>query len=317
MNRASAWVALFAGVLLVSTAAPFILLTRIDPFALVLLRMSIAAPLFLFAGVVLTKNLRTGLALPRVHRNRVVLGGVLLAAHFLLWLKAFDLTSYSSNLLLLIAQPVMAALLGGRIGERPTRETWIALTLSLVGLAAVAGADVSLGWRAMAGDLCSILSGVAISFFYVETRAARTAMPVATFMGWTMVFGAIASLPVVLAAGVPLAPRELAPGNEALSFLGWTPSPWAWLGGLVVVTTMGGHGLMNAAARGVRLFTVNIVIVLEPPLGILLGMWLLGQKPPTPIQVAGGAVLAAAVVVALLPEARSGRTGPPPAIQPE
>jgi drug/metabolite transporter (DMT)-like permease len=57
--------------------------------------------------------------------------------------------------------------------------------------------------------------------------------------------------------------------------------------------------------------------VLEPPLGIILGMVLLGEKPPTPIQMAGGAVLAVAVVVALLPEARSGRTGPPPAVQPE
>ncbi len=312
MNRTTAWAALFVGLVLVSTAAPFIRLTRMDPFALVLLRMGIAAPLFLLAGVLLCRGVRTGLTLPREHLPRVALGGVLLAAHFLLWIKAFDLTSYSSNLLLLIAQPVMAALLGSRVGERPTRETWIALGLSLVGLGAVAGADVALGWRALLGDLCSILGGVAISFFYVETRAARAAMPVATFMGWTMIFGAATALPVVLAAGVPLGPRA-----EAASVLGWTPSPWLWLAGLVVVTTMGGHGLMNAAARGVRLFTVNIVIVLEPPLGILLGMAMLGEAPPTPVQIAGGAVLAAAVVVALLPEARSGRTGPPPAILPE
>jgi drug/metabolite transporter (DMT)-like permease len=312
LNRASAWAALFVGLLLVSTAAPFLRLTRMDPFALTLLRMGIAAPLFLAVASVQAGCLVRGTSLPREHLPRVALGGALLAAHFLLWIKAFDLTSYSSNLLLLIAQPVMAALLGSRVGERPTRETWIALALSLVGLGAVAGADVSLGWRAMAGDLCSILAGVAISFFYVETRAARTAMPVASFMGWTMVFGAATALPVVLAAGVPLGPR-----SAAVEVFGWTPSPWLWLAGLVVVTTMGGHGLMNAAARGVRLFTLNIVIVLEPPLGILLGMLLLGEKPPTPIQLAGGAVLAVAVVVALLPEARSGRTGPPPAVVPE
>jgi drug/metabolite transporter (DMT)-like permease len=64
---------------------------------------------------------------------------------------------------------------------------------------------------------------------------------------------------------------------------------------------MGGHGLMNAAARGVRLFTLNIVIVLEPPIGILLGMLLLGTPPPTAVQMAGGVVLAAAVAVAIGP----------------
>jgi drug/metabolite transporter (DMT)-like permease len=308
LNRASAWAALFAGLLLVSTAAPFILLTRMDPFALVLLRMGIAAPLFLAAGAA-----RGGTGLPRAHLGRVALGGALLAAHFLLWIKAFDLTSYASNLLLLIAQPVVAALLGHRVGERPTRETWIAIALAVAGLAAIAGGDLSLGTRAVVGDLCSILAGVAISLFYVETRAARAALPVATFMGWTMLFGAAAAVPAVLVAGAPLVPRA-----AALPVLGWTPSPWLWLAGLVVVTTMGGHGLMNAAARGLRLFTVNIVIVLEPPLGILLGMAILGQAPPTAVQVAGGAVLAAAVVVALLPDARAGRpgAGPPPAVVP-
>lgn len=306
MNRASAWAALFGGLLLVSTAAPFIKLTRMDPFSLVLLRMGIAAPLFLAAGAA-----RGGARLPREHAARVALGGVLLAAHFLLWIKAFDLTSYASNLLLLIAQPVMAAFLGVRFGERPTRGTWVSLALSVAGLAVIAGGDVALGPRAMLGDLCSVLGGVAISFFYAETRAARTAMPVAGFMGWTMAFGAATALPFVLATGAPLGPR-----GAPLEVLGWKPEPWVWLAGLVVITTMGGHGLMNAAARGLRLFTVNIVIVLEPALAILLGVALLGESV-TGVQAAGGAVLAAAVVIALLPDARSGRTGPPPAVVPE
>jgi drug/metabolite transporter (DMT)-like permease len=305
LNQTRAWAALFAGIVLVSTAAPFILLTRMDPFALVVLRMGIAAPLFLAVGAA-----RGGAGLPRAHLDRVAVGGVLLAAHFVLWIKAFDLTTYSSNLLLLIAQPVMAALLGHRVGERATLETWISISLAVVGLGAIAGADFSLGTRALLGDLCSILAGVAISFFYVETRAARAAMPVATFMGWTMVFGAAAAAPVVLVAGTPLAPRA-----APLEVLGAAPSPWLWLLGLVVVTTMGGHGLMNAAAREIRLFAVNIVIVLEPPLGILLGMALLGQAAPTTLQMAGGTVLAAAVVVALMPDARGRRleSGAPPA----
>lgn len=306
MNRASAWAALFGGLLLVSTAAPFIQLTRMDPFALVLLRMGIAAPLFLAAGAA-----RGGMRLPREHAARVALGGVLLAAHFLLWIKAFDLTSYASNLLLLIAQPVMAAFLGTRFGERPGRETWISIALSVAGLAVIAGGDVALGPRAMVGDLFSVLGGVAISFFYAETRAARAAMPVAGFMGWTMAFGAATALPFVLASGASLGPR-----GEPIEVLGWRPDPRVWLAGLVVVTTMGGHGLMNAAARGLRLFTVNVVIVLEPALAILLGVALLGESVSA-IQAVGGAVLAGAVLIALLPDARSGRIGPPPAVVPE
>ena len=71
MNRASAWAALFAGLLLVSTAAPFIRLTRIDPFALVLLRMGISAPLFLAFASLQAGCLVKGTTLPRQH-----LGGI-------------------------------------------------------------------------------------------------------------------------------------------------------------------------------------------------------------------------------------------------
>ena len=79
---------------------------------------------------------------------------------------------------------------------------------------------------------------------------------------------------------------------------------------------MGGHGLMNLAARGLRLFTVNVVIVLEPAIAIGLGILLLGESVSAR-QVAGGCVLAVAVVVALLPELRDGDGQPPPAIVPE
>ena len=308
MNRAAAWAALAAGLLLVSTAGPFIVLSRIDPFALVLERMGLAAPLF-FAWAAL----RGGLAIPPGEGRRVALGGALLAAHFLLWIKAFDLTSYASNLLLLIAQPVVAALLGARVGEKPGRETWIGLALALAGLGIIVEGDFALGGTALLGDLLSILAGVAISVFYLVTRRARATMPLPSFMAWTLAAGAVVALPVVLLSGVGLGPRPVAEG-AADPFPG-VPS-WAWLAGLVIVTTMGGHGLMNLSARGLRLFTVNVVIVLEPAIAIAMGVALLGETV-TARQVAGGAVLAVAVVVALLPEWRAGSAGPPPAVVPE
>jgi drug/metabolite transporter (DMT)-like permease len=303
VNRTAAHVALAAGLLLVSTAAPFIVLAGMDAYAVVLLRMALAAPLLLAAGA-----LTGGLRPPTGQEGRVAAGGALLALHFLLWVKAFDLTSYASNLLLLIAQPVIAVFLGARIGERPTRETWISLGLAVAGLAAIAWGDIALGWRALVGDFCSILAGLAITLFYVVSRHARAGMPIASFMGWTMAAGAATALPVVIVAGAPLHPIR-----DPLPVLGWTPSPWVWLAGLVLVTTVGGHGLMNLAARGVRLFTLNVVIVLEPAIAILLGVAFLGEAV-TAVQVAGGGVLAAAVVVALLPEWRAAPAPTPPGV---
>ena len=266
--------ALAAGLVLVSTSGPFIKMAAFDAYATVFWRTALAAPLFLvFARRIAPE-----------HRGRVLLGALLFASHFLLWVKAFDLTDFSSNLLLLVSQPVIAAALGARLGDPPTSRTWLSVGLALVGLAIIAGGDFRLGPRALAGDAMCIAAGLAITLFYVVTRDARAATPLAAFMGWNMVAIAVVALPVALAAHAALLPRA-AP-------------QWAWMGALVVLTTVAGHGLMNLAARGVTLFVLNIVIVLEPAIAIAMGALLFGARV-TALQLGGGVLLAAAVVVGL------------------
>lgn len=282
MSRASAHLpqlALFAGLVLVSTSGPFIVLAHMDAYTIVLYRMIFAAALFLAwaAG-------RGELRIERRHVTRTVIGALFLTSHFLLWVKAFDLTDFASNLLLLVAQPVIAALLGIRLGEPPTRETWISIGLASAGLAVIAGGDFALGPRALLGDAMCIAGGFAIAMFYVVTREARAETPLATFMGATLATGSLATLPVVLIAGTRLR--------------GYAGEGWAWLFALVVLTTVGGHGLMNLAARHVKLFTLNVVIVLEPAIAIAMGAVLI-DKRVTPLQLGGGVLLAGAVIIGL------------------
>jgi drug/metabolite transporter (DMT)-like permease len=288
VSRASAHVVLFAGLFLVSTSGPFIVLTHMDAFAIVFYRMIFAAILFLAWAAA-----RGELRLPAAHVARTIVGSLFLTSHFLLWVKAFDLTDFASNLLLLVAQPVIAALLGVRLGENPTRETWISIALATAGLAVIAGGDFALGPRALLGDLMCIVGGFAIAMFYVVTRDARAAVPLDTFMGATLLIGATATLPIVLLTRAPLG--------------GYTVSGWAWMAALVVLTTVGGHGLMNLAARHVKLFTLNVVIVLEPAIAIAIGAVLI-DKRATPIQLGGGVLLAAAVIVGLRTERAAATT---------
>jgi drug/metabolite transporter (DMT)-like permease len=104
------------------------------------------------------------------------------------------------------------------------------------------------------------------------------------FMGATMLVAAATALPVALAAGVPLA--------------GYPAESWLWIAAIVVVTTLGGHGLMNLAARDVSMFELNLVIVLEPVIAIGLGALMFGATI-TLLQVVGGALLSAAMVIGL------------------
>jgi drug/metabolite transporter (DMT)-like permease len=251
---------------------------HVDAFAMVLLRMG-------FGGAILAgwAAARGELRIARGQLGSVVAGALFLVVHFALWIKAFDLTDYASNLLLLASQPVIAALLGRWLGEKHGAAIWVSVALAIVGLAIIAGRDVALGGRALVGDALCILAGLAITLFYVVTRAARAATPIAAFMGVTFLLGAAAIAPVVWLTGASLA---------------LPAASWKWIALLVLVTTVGGHGLMNLAARQVSLFVLNVVIVLEPPLAIAIGAALFGARV-TATAAVGGLFLVASVVIAV------------------
>lgn len=290
MRSPAAHAALFAGLLCVSTSGPFFVMTHMDAYAVVLLRMGLSAVCFLLWAAA-----RRELRIAPGEGRRLVLGALLLAAHFVVWVKAFDLTDYASNLLLLVAQPVMAAILAVRLGERTARGIGLPIALALVGMLLITGGDFALGGRALLGDAMCIAGGILITLFYVVSRGARAGTPIATFMGATFAVGAVAVVPVVALAGVPV--------------LAYPARSWLWLALLVGVTTIMGHGLMNLAARTVPLFTVNLVIVLEPAIALALGRVLFGAAIE-PLTMLGGGFLVAAVLLGLRSDSRSSRTAP-------
>ncbi|HMJ56714.1 MAG TPA: DMT family transporter [Polyangiaceae bacterium] len=287
------YLALFAGLVAMSTSAPFFVMAHVDAYAAVFWRTALTALLALGIG-----SLRGKLDLAELRRQArpIALGGVLLGAHFLAWVKAFDLTDYASNLLLLVFQPVMAAFLAARLGERLSRHVMAAVVLAVLGMALIAGGDFALSPRAILGDALCLAAGVGITVFYVVTSRARRALSMDVFLGAVMLVGAATALPVALAAGVPL--------------WGYPTATWQWIGGIVVVTTLMGHGLMNYAANHVSLFTLNIVVVLEPAVGIAFGVLLFGATL-TALQLFGGALLSAAVMVGLRRMPASQASAPP------
>jgi drug/metabolite transporter (DMT)-like permease len=276
----AAYLTLFLGIFCVSTSGPFLVMARMDAYVVVLLRLAFASVAFFLWSLA-----RGELRVAAGQMRRIVVGALVLTVHFALWVKAFDLTDYASNLLLLVTQPVMAAVVGARLGDRHGREIWVAIVLAVAGLATIAGGDFALGPRAILGDLMCIAGGVAITMYYVITREARAGTPLATFMGLTFGVGAAAMVPVVALTGGRIAGHPVA--------------SWFWIALLVGVTTVAGHGLLNLAARRVRLFTLNIVIVLEPAIAIAMGR-LMFAAPIHPVTLVGGALLVAAVGVGLV-----------------
>jgi len=290
VRPAAAYAVLFAGLVCVSTSGPFFVMTGMDPYAVVFWRMALSAPIFLGWAA-----FRGELRVAPGEWGRLVLGALLLAFHFVLWVKCFDLTDYASNLLLLVAQPIMAAWVAVHLGERRGRSLAAPIGMAVAGLLVIAGGDFALGGRALLGDLLCMVAGVAITFFYVVTRRARAGAPLSTFMGITFAIGAVVVAPLVWLSGVPIG--------------GGKPGAALWLAALVLVTTVAGHGLLNLAARHVGLFTLNIVIVLEPAIAIGLGALLFGATIGG-VTALGGALLVAAVLLGVRPETLPTKTAP-------
>jgi drug/metabolite transporter (DMT)-like permease len=152
----------------------------------------------------------------------------------------------------------------------------------MLGMLLVAGGDLSLGPRALLGDAFCIAAGIFGALFFELGRDTRQALSLDTYMGSTLLVAAATALPVALAAHV--------------SLVDYPRSSWYWLTGIVLVCTLAGHGLLNAAARTVSLFIVNLALLLEPVFALGLGALLFGAAITT-TQLLGGLLLLSAVAL--------------------
>lgn len=277
--------ALVLGLVAVSTSGPFFVMSHMSAFAAVFWRTALGGALALtwawWRGSLAFDALRQ-------HRRGLLLSGVLLGPHFLLWVKAFELTDYASNLILLVAQPIWSALLDRARGQPLPVRAPLVLALSLLGMLLVTGADMSLGPSALLGDLCCVCAGLIGALFFVVGRAPRLALPLDAYMGVTLLVSAGTALPVAVLADVPL--------------LDYPQQSWVWLSAIVLVSTLAGHSLLNVAARTLSLFTVNMAILLEPIMAIGLGAALFGAAI-TAAQVAGAMLLLGSVGTLILSSA--------------
>lgn len=217
-------------------------------------------------------------------RVRLALGAALLAIHFATWISAFAHTSFASAVLLMVLQPVFGALLDRVLfGHRISARMAGALVGSAVGLLFLVWPDLEQP-GSLFGDVLAAVGALAMAVFYVVVRPVRSALPFPLFMG-----------SVNLGAGALLAALAVAVG-EPLS--GYSDAAWGWIAALVLVPTAVGHACFNWALPRVRLFALNLLIVLEPAVALLIGIVALDSRPDAS-QWIGGAVLAGAVLLGL------------------
>lgn len=278
-----------------SYVATRLTLDDIPPSALALARLVIGSLILVPLAFALRK--RGAPVLTRGDRWRIFWMGALgLAGAFALSHWGLARSTATNGSLLITVEPITLLLLAPLLlGERLTRREGAGAALALLGATVVVangipGISQTLvpHWR---GDLLLILAAVAYASYSLIGREVLARHSSVSVTAWSIVWGAVAMLPLALIERASGAVPRL------------TPMAIAGILYLAVVITALGYLAWNYALERVPASRAAIFLNLQPLVGALLGVGVL-DEPLTPYIVAGGALILAGLTLTVKEEGK-------------
>jgi drug/metabolite transporter (DMT)-like permease len=216
--------------------------------------------------VLLTRERRTLAGLRPRDLGTSALAGLFLAGHFASWLPSLSMTSVAASIALVTTTPIWTALIARISGVRLGARVWWGLVLAVVGAALIAGVDVTVSLRALAGDGLATLGALCASGYVLAGARARQRL---TTSGYAVVCYSVCALAVAVAslvAGSPLA--------------GFPARDWLLIAAITVCAQLFGHTLLNLVLSSVGPTVVSLAVLLEVPGSLVVALVLLHQLPP-------------------------------------
>lgn len=195
----------------------------------------------------------------------LILSGIFLGLHFLLWMESLTYTSVASSMILLSLQPVFV-LVGSYLlyKERTTRIAAVALGIAIIGSSIIAWGDIGLSPRALWGDVLSVLGGLSYALYMLSGQNLCSKMPSLAYSFFVFGIG-----------GVLLLVYNLAKGIQMTSY---PASDWIIFGLLALIPTILGQMLFNKLLQVMSASTISMAIILEPVFAIALADLMLGEQ---------------------------------------
>ncbi len=253
-------------------AIPLIVRAGIPATHLVAMRVTLGG-LFLVGVSLLTGRF----TVPKTNRLRLAGLGLLLAAHWLTFFLAIQLTTVAVALAVVYLGPILAAILSVRVlGEQNRRSAWFGLALAAGGMLLVVrpGAGATLQ-----GVAVGLVSAVLLAALFVLGKPAASALGGLTVAMWE-----------ALAAAVLLFPFTVQAVRESSEF--WFE--FLILG--VVFTGLAGV-IWWSSMRRLPIAVVSVIMYLEPASAVVWAALFLDETPE-PITWLGVALVIAGGVIA-------------------
>ena len=281
MSRARVLAGLGAGVVVLSFASILIRLTQAPSIVIAAARMAVATivltPFFLSRWPSRRRELASVPWLP------LVLSGLLLAAHFALWIESLNRTSVASSVVLVAMNPIFVAVLSPLIlKERSSWRIAVAVLLGVAGAAVIAGPALRSPGTTL-GNLLALGGAACAAGYLVAGRGARQRLSLTAYI--SVVYGIAAGALVLLA---------LAAGFH---FTGYAATVWLFILLMALGPQLIGHTSFNWALKYVSAPTVAMAVLGEP-IGTTILAWLILRQPPTLYELVGGAIICAGIYLA-------------------
>ncbi|MCW2581319.1 MAG: Conserved rane protein of unknown function, putative drug exporter domain [Klenkia sp.] len=277
----------------VSLSGPMTALVAAPALAIAFWRNAAGAVALLPVLLTRERSTLTGLRL-RDLRSSVV-AGLFLAAHFAAWLPSLSMTTVAASIALVTTTPIWTALAARLSGVRLPAQVWWGLALAVAGAALIAGVDVTVSLRALAGDGLALLGAIAAAGYVLAGATARVRLSTSAYAVVCYSTCAVVVAAAALLVDIPLT--------------GFGARDWWLIAGITVVAQLLGHTLFNLVLSTVGPTVVGLAILLEVPGALLVALVLLQQLPPL-LALPGMVLVVAGVALVVRASRPVAATGP-------
>ena len=284
--------ALVFGALVIGTTPILVRLAACGPAAAGFWRLAFATPLLAIV------TLRPGGGGAGAPSRAMILAGVAFALDLGCWHYGIRYTSVANATVLPNLTPVVVTLAGWLfLKERPRPVFLIGLVAAIGGavlMAEAAPAGAATGALPHIGDALSASTALWYALYFLAVRSARQTHSTLRVMLWSCLVGAPPLLIAAFAMHEPVLPA--------------TAAGWAACVGLGLAHVFGQGSIAWALGR-LPASTASVTVLVQPVAAAALA-YVIFSEALTPLQVAGGALALAGVVVAQQAPARTPRPAP-------
>lgn len=282
-QSARALLALLIGATAIGFSAIFVRFADVGPSAIGFWRMAFALPLLLVWNWRAPDNGSDAATGARLPWAAVTFAGLAFSVDVFLFHVAVNLTTIAKASLLGNAAPLILAAIGILfLGDKPSRMVLFALGLSTLGMLLLVKPD-NLSGGALIGDLAGVGAAFSYALYLIAIQRARQSGSSSWISLTSTAICGIGCLVLALLLGETIIPGRL--------------EGWLAVLALGVVSHALGQGLITVGLGGVAPSLAAVVLIYPAIVSTLAAFAVFGEVP-TLVQVAGGVLILAALVMA-------------------